>query len=118
MLCGHEVQSVDPEIPVFDAALMDDLVSKSISQPRLDSFLLAAFAAFALVLAAVGIYGVISYSVTQRQREIGIRMAIGAERRSVVVMIIREGAILAFAGIVLGLVSRSRRVSPDCGLSL
>jgi len=98
-----EVQSVDPEIPIFDAALMDDLVSKSVSQPRLDSFLLAAFAAFALILAAVGIYGVISYSVTQRQREIGIRMAIGAERRSVMVMIIREGAILAFAGIVLGL---------------
>ncbi len=98
-----EVQSVDPQIPVFDAALMDDLVSKSVSQPRLDSFLLAAFAAFALILAAVGIYGVISYSVTQRQREIGIRMAIGAERRSVMVMIIREGAILAFAGIVLGL---------------
>ena len=98
-----EVQSVDPEIPVFDAALMDDLVSKSVAQPRLDSFLLAAFAAFALILAAVGIYGVTSYSVTQRQREIGIRMAIGAERRSVMVMIIREGAILAFAGIVLGL---------------
>jgi predicted permease len=98
-----EVQSVDPEIPIFDAALMDDLVSKSISQPRLNSFLLAAFAAFALMLAAVGIYGVVSYSVTQRRREIGIRMAIGAERRSVMVMIFREGAILAFAGIVLGL---------------
>jgi predicted permease len=98
-----EVQSVDPEIPIFDAALMDDLVSKSISQPRLNSFLLATFAAFALMLAAVGIYGVVSYSVTQRRREIGIRMAIGAERRSVMVMIFREGAILAFAGIVLGL---------------
>jgi predicted permease len=98
-----EVQSVDPEIPVFDEALMADVVSKSVSQPRLNSFLLAAFAAFALILAAVGIYGVISYSVTQRQREIGIRMAVGAERRNVMLMIIREGAMLALPGIALGI---------------
>jgi putative ABC transport system permease protein len=98
-----EVQAVDPEIPIFDASSMEDLVSKSVSQPRLNSFLLAAFAAFALLLAAVGIYGVISYSVTQRQREIGVRVAIGATRRAVMVMMIREGVMLAFVGIVLGL---------------
>jgi putative ABC transport system permease protein len=98
-----EVQSVDPEIPVFDAASMDDLISKSISQPRLNSFLLASFAALALILAAVGIYGVISYSVAQRHREIGIRMALGANRHSMTNTVVREGAILVFTGIALGI---------------
>jgi predicted permease len=98
-----QVQSVDPDIPVFDASSMEDLVTKSISQPRLNTFLFVIFGVLALVLAAVGIYGVISYSVTQRQREIGIRMALGAERRSVMLMIVREGARLVFIGITAGL---------------
>ena len=98
-----QVQSLDPDLPIFDASSMEDLVTKSISQPRLNTFLFVIFGALALVLAAVGIYGVISYSVTQRQCEIGIRMALGAERRSVVLMVIREGVRLAFIGITAGL---------------
>lgn len=98
-----QVQAVDPDIPIFDASSMEDLVTKSISQQRLNTFLFAIFGALALVLAAVGIYGVISYSVTQRQRELGIRMALGAERRSVTLMVVREGGRLAFIGIGAGL---------------
>jgi putative ABC transport system permease protein len=98
-----QVQAVDPDIPIFDASSMEDLVTKSISQPRLNTFLFLIFGAFALILAAVGIYGVISYAVTQRQREIAIRMALGAERRSVTLMVVREGARMAFIGISAGL---------------
>jgi putative ABC transport system permease protein len=97
------VLTVDPHVPAFNTASMSDLVALSISQPRLESLLLSAFAAFALVLAAVGIYGVISYSVTQRQREIAIRMALGAGRHRVMAMVAREGGILVLAGITLGL---------------
>jgi predicted permease len=98
-----QVQAVDPNIPIFDASSMEDLVTKSISQPRLNTFLFLIFGAFALILAAVGIYGVISYAVTQRQREIAIRMALGAERRSVTLMVVREEARMAFIGISAGL---------------
>lgn len=98
-----QVQSIDPDIPIFDASSMQDLVTKSISQPRLNAFLFVIFGGLALVLATVGIYGVISYSVTQRHREIGIRMALGAERRSVMLMVVSEGARLAFIGISAGL---------------
>lgn len=98
-----QVQSVDPDIPIFAASSMEDLVTKSVSEPRLNTFLSVIFGALALVLAAVGIYGMVSYSVTQRQREIGIRMALGAERRSVMLMVVREGGQLALLGISAGL---------------
>jgi putative ABC transport system permease protein len=98
-----QVHAVDPDIPIFDASSMEDLVTKSISQPRLNTFLFLIFGALALVLAAVGIYGVVSYAVTQRQREIAIRMALGAERRNVTLMVVREGARMAFIGISVGL---------------
>ena len=97
------VQSVDPEMPIYGAASMDDLIARSISQPRFDSILLATFAALALILAAVGIYGVMAYSVVQRRQEIGIRMALGAGQGSVRRMVVREGATLACIGIALGI---------------
>ena len=100
-----QVQSVDPEVPVYGAASMEELISKSIAQPRFNSILLASFAALALVLAAVGIYGVISYSVTQRTHEIGIRMALGAVPDSMINMIVGEGAMLTIVGIGLGVVA-------------
>jgi putative ABC transport system permease protein len=98
-----QVRAVDPDIPFFDASSMEALVTKSISQPRLNTFLFLIFAALALVLAAVGIYSVVSYAVTQRQREIGIRMALGAERRNITLMVVREGARMALIGICAGL---------------
>lgn len=99
-----QVQAVDANIPIFAASSMEDLVTKSISQPRLNTFLFLIFGALALVLAVVGLYGVVSYVVTQRQREIAIRMALGAERRKVALMVVREGAWMAFIGISAGLV--------------
>lgn len=97
------VQSVDPDIPIYDTASMQQLIAKSIAQPRLNSVLFAVFAALALVLASVGIYGTIAYSVEQRRHEIGVRMALGASRVAMARMVVGEGSKLTLAGIVFGL---------------
>jgi putative ABC transport system permease protein len=83
---------------------MDQLLANSVAQPRLNLTLLVSFAAIALVLAAVGIYGVMAYTVTQRTHEIGIRMAMGAQSEDVLKQVLREGAQLAAVGLALGLV--------------
>jgi putative ABC transport system permease protein len=101
----HAVLAVDHDMPVFDVTSMEQLVHKSVSTPRFNALLLAAFASLALILAVVGIYGVTSYSVTQRTHEIGIRMAVGAERSAILRMIVRRGFHLAALGTVLGLVA-------------
>jgi predicted permease len=99
----HEVQQMDKDLPVTDVARMPDLIDASVSQQRFRTFLLGLFAAMALVLAAVGIFGVISYSVSRRTNEIGIRVALGASPGSILSMILRETLILAFVGIALGI---------------
>jgi len=83
---------------------MENVVSDSLAQRRFIMILLGAFAAMAVTLATVGIYGVISYSVVQRGREIGIRMALGAERRSVLMLIMKQGMALVVSGIAIGLI--------------
>jgi putative ABC transport system permease protein len=97
------VWSQDSQIPVNEIQTMDQLLSVSLAEQRFNLFLLSIFAALALALTAVGIYGVIAYTVRQRRQEIGIRMALGAGRREVVRMVLGQGARLAFAGAALGL---------------
>jgi predicted permease len=98
------VQSVNPELPIYGAKTLDDAVSASLEQRRFLMDIVAAFAMTALLLAALGIYGVISYIVTERTRDIGIRLALGADRSRILAMVLRQGLGLAMAGAALGLV--------------
>jgi putative ABC transport system permease protein len=99
------VHQVDGEEPVVDVMTMDEILSGSVAQQRFNMLLLAAFAGLALFLAAVGIYGVLSYAVKRRLQEIGIRMALGAGRGDVLRMILGQGLRLAFMGVCIGLVA-------------
>jgi predicted permease len=97
------IHSIDPELPLANVAALSTLVDDSMSQPRFSMLLLGSFGFLALLLASIGMYGVISYSVMQRTQEIGIRMALGAEQRNVFGMVLGQGARLAAIGIVAGL---------------
>ena len=99
----REAGAVDKDVPITDVETMAEVVDDSVAEPRARTFLIALFAAMALVLAASGIFGVISYSVACRTNEIGIRMALGASRTTIVRMVSRETALLAFAGLALGI---------------
>jgi putative ABC transport system permease protein len=98
-----EVLALDPDQPVYDVKSMEQLASTSLAERRLNMLLLAGFAVIALVLAAVGIYGVMSYSVAQRTHEMGIRMALGARQRNVLSLVVRQGMTLALIGVAAGL---------------
>ncbi|MGA9770173.1 MAG: ABC transporter permease [Blastocatellia bacterium] len=98
-----EVREMDKSLPVLNIRSMDQLLSRSVAEPRFRTLLLGGFAALALLLASLGIYGVISYSVSQRTREIGIRMALGAQTPDIVRMVVRQGLLLTLAGVTIGI---------------
>jgi putative ABC transport system permease protein len=101
------VASIDKEQPVFGIATMQEVVDSSVSKPLITLLLLGLFSGLALVLAAIGIYGVISYSVGQREKELGIRIALGAKRGDVLRLVLAQGGKIAIGGIVAGMAGRS-----------
>ena len=98
-----EVAAMDADLPLFGVKTMREYLSASVATPRFSTTLLSIFAGVALVLTLVGLYGVMSYSVAQRTNEIGIRLALGAQSRDVLLMIVRQGSLLIFLGLAIGL---------------
>jgi putative ABC transport system permease protein len=99
------VKASDPDVPLYAVRTLAEIASDRTAQRRLAVMLISVFAAVALLLAAIGIYGVMSYAVTQRTQEIGIRMALGAERQDILRMVLRHGSLMAVTGIAVGLVT-------------
>jgi predicted permease len=100
----HQVHSIDPGLPVYGISSMNELLDKSLASRRFSARLVGGFAAVALLLAAIGIYGVLAYMVGQRSREIGLRMALGASRAAILKLILRKGILLAGAGVAAGVI--------------
>jgi putative ABC transport system permease protein len=101
----HAVAAVDPNLPVSGVRTLEQIVERSVSQPRFYMLLLGVFAALALTLATIGVFGVLSYAVSQRTREIGIRMALGAQGPSLIAMVVRQATVLVAAGLFAGTVA-------------
>jgi len=99
------IQGLDPQQPIGEISTMETLLATSVARARFSAWLLTVFSFLALVMAAVGIYGVMSYSVLQRTHEIGVRMALGAQRLDVLGLMVRKGILLGAAGVVVGLVA-------------
>ncbi|HJQ70760.1 MAG TPA: ABC transporter permease [Blastocatellia bacterium] len=99
----NEIKSLDPDQPIADIRNMEQIVYGSVAQPRFNTLMLGVFAAVALILAAVGVYGVMNYSVAQQTHEIGIRMALGAQQNHILRMVIQQGFALVGIGVAIGL---------------
>jgi predicted lysophospholipase L1 biosynthesis ABC-type transport system permease subunit len=101
----RQIQTVDPELPVSDMTAMTDLISNGVGDRRFAAWLLAAFAVVALLLTSVGVYGVASYAIVRREKEIGIRSALGASRGDLISMILRDGMVPILIGLATGAVA-------------
>lgn len=101
----NQIASLDKDLPIFQISTLEEVISNSISDFKFRRVLTTSFASLALILAMIGVYGVMSYKVTTRTMEIGIRAALGATPRDIVLMIIREGALLAIVGLIIGIVA-------------
>jgi putative ABC transport system permease protein len=100
----REIQRIDPTLPVFGVASMNDVLDRSLASRRFSADLVGGFAGLAVLLASIGIYGLLAYMVGQRSRDIGIRMALGARREDILKMFLHRGVVLAGVGVVVGLV--------------
>jgi len=98
-----EVESLDSALPLLHVKTLDEYVDDSIVGTRFETFLLGTFGALAFLLTAIGLYGVISYTVAQRTRELGVRLALGADRAAILSMVVKDGTLLACAGSLIGL---------------
>ncbi len=98
-----QITAIDPEQPIYHVATLEQTLSESVAPRRFNMAVLGIFAAIALVLAAVGVYGIMAFSVTQRTHEIGVRMALGAERRAVLGLIVRQGLAFTLTGVMIGI---------------
>jgi putative ABC transport system permease protein len=98
----EQIWAIDPLQPIFDTAHLDQLISKTLTAPRFHLFVLGGFALATLLLAIAGVYGVMSFSTSQRTREFGVRLALGATGRDIVGLVVREGLALAGLGVILG----------------
>jgi len=101
----REMQALEPNLPLGNVSTMPEIIDQALWAPRITAVLLTIFGLLGLVLAAIGMYGLLVYSVNQRSREIGIRMALGAQRRDILRMVVGEGMLLVIIGIALGLVA-------------
>ena len=120
ILRARELRTLDPSLPVFNVHAMQDVIYGSVAQPRFRTLLISTFAGLALVLAALGLYGVVAYSVSQRTTELGIRMALGANRRSILQLVVFRAAGLAVIGLGIGIaisLAGSRLIRGFCSAS-
>lgn len=101
----EQVKAMDPTLPLSNVRTVADILNDSVAQPRFTTVLLGLFSVVAVLLAIVGVWGVIAYGVSQRTQEIGIRMALGAERRQVVAMMLRRGMLMVGIGVAVGVVA-------------
>ncbi len=112
----REIQSIDPGLPVFNVVAMNDILDRSLASRRFSADLVGGFAGLAMLLASIGIYGLLAYMVGQRSREIGVRMALGAQGRDILKLFLRKGVVLAGVGIATGVVVSASAASAMASL--